>query len=98
MPLHEVATRHLRLGRHLKQTDPGPINRSCIGGQPGPIEQMVEWLGQQVHTLFLASGFCEDTELVILGMSLANMAFVLLVAALATVVWALWRGWRPSHS
>ncbi|EIC19856.1 disulfide bond formation protein B [Thiorhodovibrio frisius] len=71
---------------------------SCIGGQPGPIEQLVEWLGQQVPTLFLASGFCEDTELVILGLSLANMAFVLFVAALATGAWALWRGWRPSHS
>ncbi|WPL17003.1 disulfide bond formation protein B [Thiorhodovibrio winogradskyi] len=70
---------------------------SCIGGPPGPIERLVEWLGQQMPALFLASGFCEDTELVILGLSLANLAFVVFGAALAAGIWALWRGWRPSQ-
>ena len=71
---------------------------SCIGGPPGPIERLVEWLGQQVPALFLASGFCEDRQLVILGLSLANWAFLVFVAALAAGAWALWRGWHPTHS
>jgi disulfide bond formation protein DsbB len=68
---------------------------SCVGGVPGPLERLVEWLGQQMPALFLASGFCEDPELVILGLSLANWAFVTFVAALALGGWALWRDWRP---
>lgn len=71
---------------------------SCIGGQPGLIERLVEWLGQQMPSLFLASGFCEDKQLVILGLSLANWAFLVFVAALAAGAWALWRGWRPTRT
>ena len=67
---------------------------SCVGGQLGLIEQLVEWLGQQSPSLFLASGFCEDRELAILGLSLANLAFVAFTLALALAAWALWRGWR----
>lgn len=70
---------------------------SCIAGPPGPIERLVEWLGQQAPTLFLAAGFCEDRELVILGLSLANWAFIAFVAALAVGGWALWRGRHTRH-
>ncbi|RKT46981.1 disulfide bond formation protein B [Thiocapsa rosea] len=70
---------------------------SCIGGPPGPIERVVEWLGQQVPSLFMASGFCEDRELVILGLSLANWAFVFFLAILVAGAWALWRAWRWPH-
>jgi protein dithiol:quinone oxidoreductase len=76
-----------------------PIDEvSCIGGPPDPIERLVEWLGQQMPSLFMASGFCEDTQLVILGLSLANWAFVVFIGALAAGAWALWRGWRPIPS
>lgn len=71
---------------------------SCIGGQPGLIERLVEWLGQQVPALFLASGFCEDRQLVILGLSLANWAFLVFIGALAAGAWALWQGRHPIHS
>ncbi|MTW22083.1 disulfide bond formation protein B [Allochromatium palmeri] len=67
---------------------------SCIGGQLGPIERLVEWLGQQAPSLFMASGFCEDEQLTILGLSLANWAFLIFGAALVAGAWALWRSAR----
>lgn len=67
---------------------------SCVGGQPDPIEGLIEWLGQQVPALFLATGFCEDKELVVLGLSLANWAFLAFVFCLAAGAWTLWRVWR----
>jgi disulfide bond formation protein DsbB len=70
---------------------------SCIGGPPGPIERLVEWLGQQVPSLFMAGGVCEDREPVILGLSLANRAFVFFLAILVAGVWALWRAWPWPH-
>lgn len=60
---------------------------SCIGGEMGPIERLVEWLGLQSPDLFMASGFCEDTELVILGLSLANWALLTFAAMLTAALW-----------
>lgn len=68
-----------------------PDSISCVGGQPSLIERLVEWLGQQVPALFLATGFCEEEELVILWLSLANWAFVVFTTCFAAVVWTLWR-------
>ncbi len=68
---------------------------SCVGGQLSPIEQLVEWLGQQMPSLFMASGFCEDRELVILDLSLANWAFLVFTLTAGLAVWTLWRSWRP---
>ena len=48
----------------------------CTGAEPGLIEQLVEWLGIRWPRLFMATGFCESKELVILGLSLANWSFV----------------------
>ncbi len=68
-----------------------PINTvSCVAGKMGLIEHWVEWLGQQMPSLFLASGFCEDPQLVILGLSLANAALFIFVLSLAVAIWALW--------
>lgn len=63
---------------------------SCIGGQPGFIERLVEWLGEQAPGFFLATGFCEEEDLVILGLSLANWAAVSFAAVLLATVWSLW--------
>jgi disulfide bond formation protein DsbB len=63
---------------------------SCVGGQPGLIERAVEWLGQQAPSVFLATGFCEEEELVILGLSLANWAAASFAAVLLAAGWALW--------
>jgi disulfide bond formation protein DsbB len=57
----------------------------------------VEWLGQQMPALFLATGFCEDKELTILGLSLANWALAAFAACLAAAGWALWRSRRAGR-
>lgn len=48
----------------------------CTGAEPGLIERLVEWLGIRWPRLFMATGFCESKELVILGLSLANWSFL----------------------
>ncbi len=68
---------------------------SCVGGQPGLIEGLVDWLGAQVPSLFLVTGYCEDLALVILGLSLANWALVAFAAGLVATAWALWYDRRP---
>jgi protein dithiol:quinone oxidoreductase len=65
-----------------------------VAGTPGLLERWVEWLGQQAPTLFMATGFCEDEGLSILGLSLANWALILFVLCLAVGVLGLFRS-RP---
>ena len=69
---------------------------SCTAGDPGVIEQLVEWLGQRLPDLFLATGFCENAELWILGLSLANWALVAQTGALVVATAALWARHRAS--
>ncbi len=71
----------------LQAQPPGSI--SCMAGEPSLIERLVEWLGQIQPDLFLATGFCEEAELVVLGMTLANWALVAFVACLIAAVPAL---------
>jgi disulfide bond formation protein DsbB len=78
----------------LQMQPPGSI--SCMAGEPGLIERLVEWLGQLQPDLFLATGFCEEAELSILGLSLANWALVSFTAFFGASVWALLRG-RKVH-
>ncbi len=63
---------------------------SCLGGEPGPIERLVEWLGERQPDLFLATGFCEDIEFKVLGLSLADWALLGFLAYLILAAWALW--------
>jgi disulfide bond formation protein DsbB len=74
----------------LQAQPPGSI--ACSSGQPGLVEQFVEWLGQQSPELFLATGFCESKELELLGLSLANAAMLAFAACLGLALWLLWRG------
>lgn len=62
---------------------------SCLSGEPGLIERLVEWLGQFSPGLFLATGFCEDDGLVILGLTLANWSLLAFLAALIMMTRAL---------
>ncbi|MFN6960862.1 MAG: disulfide bond formation protein B [Rhodocyclaceae bacterium] len=62
---------------------------TCASGPPGPIEKLVEWLGQLQPELFLATGFCEDKELTIFGLSLANLAFIAYAVLGAIALWLL---------
>ena len=76
------------------QWQPSTDSLSCVGAQPGLIERLVEWLGQAMPSLFLASGFCEDKQLDILGLSLANWAWIAFTLSLVTAIWLLWRSGR----
>lgn len=73
----------------LQAQPPGGI--SCVGGDPGLIERLVEWLGQLQPELFLATGFCEKVELTLLNFSLANWSVLGFVVCLALG----YRAWRP---
>ena len=70
---------------------------SCLGPDMGPIERFVEWLGMQQPTLFMATGFCEDKALVILGLSLAEWALLGFLLALGLSLWLLIRPTEASH-
>ena len=70
---------------------------SCLGPDMGPIERFVEWLGMQQPTLFMATGFCEDKALVILGLSLAEWALICYLIALGLSLWLLLRPTGASH-
>lgn len=79
----------------LQAQPPGSI--SCVGGEQGLVERLVDWLGQRMPELFLATGFCEESELSILGLSLANWAMVSFAAFLILALWALFNNFtaRP---
>lgn len=47
-------------------------SKECGFGEPTLIEQLVDWLGMQWPTLFMATGFCSSQEWVFLGLSMAN--------------------------
>ncbi|MDQ5770641.1 disulfide bond formation protein B [Thiothrix subterranea] len=66
-----------------------PGSASCAGSNPNLIEQLVYFLSDNIPSLFEVSGLCEDEELVILGLSLANWALVSFLAAVIAAVWAL---------
>ncbi|NEV65202.1 disulfide bond formation protein B [Thiorhodococcus minor] len=71
---------------------------SCAAAQPGLIEIFVERLGELAPSLFLATGFCDDDDFRILGLTLANWSFVCFgIAAIATS-WALRQSLRHTDA
>lgn len=62
---------------------------SCTSGTPGWAEHLVDWLGRQAPDLFLATGLCQDVELTILKLSLAQWALVAYSAALIAGIVAM---------
>ncbi|SEP58708.1 disulfide bond formation protein DsbB [Ectothiorhodospira magna] len=73
------------------ERQPPDLGFSCVGPEMGPIEHLVEWLGQQVPTLFLATGLCDDMGPQWLGMSFANAALAGYLLVFVLGLWALWR-------
>ena len=64
-----------------------PHDVSCSVAQPNILEKAVDWLGNQYPTLFMATGFCEDKELEILGLSLANWSFLCFTVFTVGAIW-----------
>jgi disulfide bond formation protein DsbB len=67
---------------------------TCGGANPNLIERFVDWLGQQLPSLFLATGICGDKELLILGYSLAVWSLAAFAAGAAACIRALLVGRR----
>ena len=48
----------------------------CGYSDPNLIERLVDWLGMQWPSLFLATGFCTSREWELLGLSMANWSLL----------------------
>jgi disulfide bond formation protein DsbB len=49
----------------------------CGFTDPDVIERLVDWLGMEWPSLFMATGFCSSKEWVFLGLSMANWSLLL---------------------
>lgn len=74
-----------------------PGGATCDGGPPGPIERLVEWLGQLQPELFLATGLCGDKGMTLGPLSLANLAFLAFLACVVLAGVAVGRSIRSSR-
>lgn len=52
---------------------------SCTMSETGLAERLVDYLGQVFPLFFMATGFCGSKDLVIIGLSLANWSFLVLL-------------------
>lgn len=68
----------------------------CSFVDPNPIERLVDMLGMQWPSLFLATGFCTSKEWVFLGLSMANWS-LFFFAGVVLLSFGLLR-WRESDS
>lgn len=75
-----------------------PDNLSCTFTQPNILEKAVDWLGNYYPTLFMATGFCEDRELEIFKLSLANWSFLCFTVFALGAFWLLWGRLRKNRS
>ncbi len=74
-----------------------PHDVSCTASQPNILEQAVDWLGNHYPTLFMATGFCEDKELEIFWLSLANWSFLCFCFFAIASFWLLLRQIRGNN-
>ncbi len=58
----------------------------CSFTDPNLIERLVDWLGMQMPSLFLATGFCTSIDWTFLGLSMANWSALIFLAIAAYVV------------
>ena len=49
----------------------------CGYAEPNVIERLVDWLGMQWPSMFLATGFCTSKEWVFLSLSMANWSLLI---------------------
>jgi disulfide bond formation protein DsbB len=66
-----------------------PDSASCGGGPLGFIDSVVDWLGERLPALFLATGFCEESGPLILGLTLPRWALVGFSGSLLVALWAI---------
>lgn len=59
----------------------------CGFGEPGLIEQIVNWFAEIWPQMFMATGFCSSKEWVFLGLSMANWSVLCFLVFLAAAGW-----------
>ena len=67
------------------------LAKECSFTEPNLIERLVDWLGMQVPSLFMATGFCTSKEWVFLDLSMANWS-LLVFAGMAGYAYLLGHG------
>ncbi|WP_416336507.1 disulfide bond formation protein B [Dechloromonas sp. A34] len=51
----------------------------CGYAEPNLMERLVDWLGMQWPSMFLATGFCTSRDWVFLGLSMANWSLLIFI-------------------
>ena len=60
----------------------------------GLIERLVDWLGMQLPSLFLATGFCTSREWEFLSMSMANWSALFFAGIVGYAILLFRSNWR----
>lgn len=55
----------------------------CGYAEPNLIERLVDWLGMEWPSMFLATGFCTSKDWIFLGLSMANWSLVVFTGIVA---------------
>jgi len=58
----------------------------CGYAEPNAIERLVDWLGMQWPSMFLATGFCTSKEWVFLSLSMANWSLLIFASIVGYAV------------
>lgn len=58
----------------------------CGYSDPSLIERLVDWLGMQAPSLFLATGFCTSREWEMFGLSMANWSMLIFAGIVGYVI------------
>ena len=66
------------------------LAKECSYSDPNAIEALVDWLGTQFPTLFMATGFCTSRDWEFLGMSMANWSVLCFAGFAAGAVLLMW--------
>lgn len=57
----------------------------CGYAEPNVMERLVDWLGMQWPSMFLATGFCASRDWVFLGLSMANWSLLIFIGIVGYV-------------
>lgn len=63
----------------------------CSFTDPNLIERLVDWLGMQWPSMFMATGFCTSRDWLFLGLSMANWSLLVFLGLLGVAIWSLRR-------
>ena len=63
----------------------------CSFTDPNVIERLVDWLGMQMPSMFLATGFCATRDWEMFGLSMANWSVLIFAGIVAYAAWLFMR-------